>query len=188
MGNTGQISKKNRIIPKETRNKKDYNSRRGKIIYSVTLAVLAVFLISMTAGIVIHNGYSISKVNPAESSGYATSGVWKENYYDIFGQLVWTTYFAANWTFFATNGSLIYGYAPYWAAKVVSWDTIGSVVLKTPKWANTAPNTYVAYGDGTYYAGVYEFSTAKTFYSEWEVPPGSWGSGQFSAGYGWVSY
>ncbi len=184
-----QRSNKNKIIHKEAENRKEHTSKIRTRIYSVTLAVFAVFLLSITAGIVIHNeSATISNVNPAASGSYASSGLWQWNYYDRVGKTVWTTSFEANWTFSPTNGSLIHSYSPYWAATLPWWNLFGSTNLRNPGWANTGQNTYVAYGDGTYHWGVWYATFSQKFYSQWEVPAGSYGTGQFSAGYGWVSY
>ncbi len=125
---------------------------------------------------------------PAVNGGFGSSGLWQTTYRDLFGWAIFTTNFEANWTYSWSNGSWIHGYAIYWKVTKVAWDVVAWIHMENPKWANTAPNTYVGYSNGQYHIGIWYISTTQGFHSQEKVPPNSWGSGYFSSGMGNVYY
>ncbi len=183
-----QINKKKVAIRKEPGNRKEHISKKRTI--SVILVVLALFLFGIAVGIMIHNGSdTTSSVIAPPYAIFASSGLWKENYNDLYNLTMITTYFEANWTYSSTNGSWIYGYTIYWAYSKPWYSAVAAVQMDSPQWAaNTAPNTYIAYGNGKYTIDLYFTQLQQGFYSQWTAPPNSYGTGSFNAGFGNVNY
>lgn len=165
---------------------------KKKSTKNIILAIVGVLVLTATAMMVIYSPGTFG-ANPAGNivaPATDTGGSWYEVtgfYKDIYGITILRTEFNASWTFSWNNGSLVNHYTPLWQATQVNWAFIAWFNLNPPNWVETAPNTWMAYGNGQYHVGFWYFSATQNFYSKVNVGPNSYGSATGSAGFGQVN-
>ncbi|MGC8496389.1 MAG: hypothetical protein ACP5NL_00080 [Thermoplasmata archaeon] len=174
----------------ETKKKKNSHVKHIRSARKGLIGAFAVLTTFVLALILLSTNVNVSNLSPQTISptwtGYASSGLYIVHYTNGLGITVVQSEFEANWTYYGENGTYMQGYAPYWHANAPLWGS--SVKLESPQWAQIAPGNETAYGDGYYIAGMGWFSITQGFYSAYNIPPNSYGTGTFSWGCGTVNY
>lgn len=164
--------------------------KQKKNLFWTTVGILVFTAIAM---VVIYSSGTFG-ANPAKNNvapAIDTGSSWYEITWwakALFGTVtVLTTEFNASWTFSWNNGNLVNHYTPLWQVTKANWDILAWVNLDPPNWAETAPNTWLAYGNGEYHIGIWYLSITQNFYSKVNVDPNSYGYATGSAGFGQVN-